>query len=103
MDHGARVLKKGLTFEKVGKILIFCLLGGIGLLILITLITLAMGGDVDDIMRSLFFGQYGMYWFVNFFDAIAYLAILVGCFGIPLYFFGLVYVGLGQIAENTRK
>lgn len=101
MDHGERVLKKGLAFEKIGKILIFTLLGGIALLILVILIGAMMGNNNPAAM--LMFVTPRGYDFVIAVVGIAYLAIVAGCFGIPLYFFGLVYVGLGQIAANTRK
>ena len=100
MDHGARVFKKGLKLEQIGKKLFFCLLGGIAILILIAIASLIMGGSV---IPYLLFAAEGSYKFVNFLDAVAYLGIVVGLIGIPLYFLGLIYVGLGQIAENTKK
>ncbi|MBP5289263.1 MAG: hypothetical protein J6Z79_05250 [Clostridia bacterium] len=101
MDHGNRVLQKGLTFEKIGLRLIFTLLGGIVLLILVVLIGAMMGNS--EPVSMLFFVTPEGYEFVPLLVGIAYLAIVAGSFGIPLYFFGLVYVGLGQIAVNTGK
>ena len=101
MDHGQRILAKGLKFEKVGKTLIFTLLAGIALLILVVLIGAMM--ENSEPITMLFFVAPQGYEFVPAVVGIAYLDIVAGCFGIPLYFFGLVYVGLGQIAENTKK
>lgn len=104
------VEKKGQTFYKAGKIGMLCGLAGIGLLVVVVLITFLIatlrspsyaweivGGTLaflyDD---ALVFIAYP-------FIAVSYLCILFGLVGIPLYFYGINLFALGRIAHNTEK
>lgn len=92
------VLNKGKSFYSKGKFMMkWLLLGGLALMVLIMLISQIGWGywGQDYLIIS------GTYGFVNFLMVIAYLGILIGLIGIPFYFIGLHYMGLGQIAKNT--
>ncbi len=92
------VLEIGEKLYVVGKIMLYGLIG-FGLLILELLIC-CMGWGADDIIFVLAVKSYE---FVNFLTIISYIAIFVGTIGIPIFFLGLHYMGIGQIAVNTDK
>ena len=74
---------------------------GVGLMLLICIICLAMGGDfVDPVIFSIRKSKYA---WAYLFVGIAYLAILLGIAGVPMYFGGLNIYALGRIAHNTEK
>lgn len=93
------LLNKGNSLYSEGKMLIKIFLISLAVFALILLITL-MGWGADSILLSLTVTT--GYGFVNFLIVVAYLGILVGAVGFPLYFYGLHYMGLGQIAKNTE-
>ena len=94
------LLDKGNSFYKKGKMLIKIFRISLALFALILLIAL-MGWGGYGLIRVLTFIT--SYPFVNFLTVVAYLGILIGLVGIPFYFLGLHYMGLGQIGKNTEK
>lgn len=92
------LLQKGNSFYEKGKTLIKIFLISLAVFALILLITL-IGWGASSILLSLTVTT--IYGFVNFLIVVAYLGILIGLIGIPFYFLGLHYMGLGQIAKNT--
>ena len=103
MNRGTELLLKGERYEKIGKILLYVFLGGIGLLILV-MIGIALSGAPEYIPLYLALGVYSSsYEFVRFLVILAYLAVVVGSFWVPFFFMGPVYQGLGKIVDNTEK
>lgn len=94
------LLEKGNSFYKKGKMLIKIFLISLALFALILLIALMDWGSRYGLILVLTFTSYP---FVNFLTVVAYLGILIGLVGIPFYFLGLHYMGLGQIGKNTEK
>ena len=94
------LLEKGNSFYKKGKMLIKIFLISLALFALILLIALMDWGSCYGLTLVLTFTSYP---FVNFLTVVAYLGILIGLVGIPFYFLGLHYMGLGQIGKNTEK
>ncbi|MGN0785251.1 MAG: hypothetical protein ACI4MR_06240 [Candidatus Aphodomorpha sp.] len=93
------LLKKGKSFYKKGRPLIVLFWIGFALVVLIPLISfIGYGSSIAIGYLSLC----GPIDFVNFLMGVGYLGILAGLIGFPLYFFGLHYMGLGQIAKNTE-
>lgn len=93
------LLNKGNSLYSKGKMLIKIFLISLALFALILLIAL-MGWGGSGLIWVLTFTSYP---FVNFLTVVAYLGILIGLVGIPFYFLGLHYMGLGQIGKNTEK
>lgn len=91
---GELLISKGEKFYSIGKKGIFLLLAGLGLAILICLISFIGYG------KLYFFDGYA---FTAFSWILSILLVLIGSFLIPFFFFGLHYMGLGQICENTKK
>lgn len=73
---------------------------GIGLLLLVGIICVAMGGDFIDPM---IFKLKSRYAFAYIFVVLSYLGIIAGISGISIYFHGLNLFALGRIAHNTEK
>ena len=92
------VLKKGEKFYKVGRILVKVL--GISAAIFVLILLIAILGWGMRIIPYVL-GVNVDYDFVNMLIGLSYLGILVGLIGVPFYFLGLHYMGLGQIAKNT--
>lgn len=90
------LLGKGYSFYNKGKILIKILGISVAAFVLIILVALIGFGGLGGVLY--FDSEYG---FANVLIAISYLGILVGLIGIPFYFIGLHYLGLGQISKNT--
>ena len=89
------LLRRGTSFYKFGRIAIkFFLTIGAGLLAFIMMFA--------DGYQLAYLAISGYYEFVNFLMVLAYLGILVGMIGMFLYFWGLHYLGLGQISKNTE-
>lgn len=93
------LLKKGEEFYNVGRTLLKVLGISIVSLTLIYLIAL-IGWGSKGILSVLTFTSYT---FVNFLTIVSYLGILIGLGGISSYHLGLHYMGLGQIAKNTKN
>ena len=91
---GRMLIEKGKKFYTAGAFGIKSMIAGIGLSIFICIIS------------SLIYGR--LYFFDGFaITAISWvlsiILIIIGAFLFPFYFFGLHYMGLGQICENTNK
>lgn len=91
---GKMLIKKGAKFHALGKKGIYCLCAGPGLAVLICIFSLALYGKL------------------YFFDGMAITAVgwilsilltTIGGFLYPFYFFGLHYMGLGRICQNTEE
>lgn len=93
---------KGLKMMNAGKILAITGLCGLGLIVLICLISMSMGGPAYALM-ALTFTVHSSFAFVIPFMIIAYLAFLCLFPGITLYYNGLKLYALGRIAVNTEK
>ena len=95
MENVAELMfEKGTSFYKVGRIAIkWFLTIGVGLVALIML----FAGEY----RVAYLALNGYYAFVTFLMVLGYIGTLVGLIGVPLYFLGLHFMGLGQIAKNT--
>ncbi len=77
------------------------LLGLCGIiLLLLELLICLIGWGAKDIILVLIVNSYG---FVNFLTVVSYIGIFIGIIGIPIFFLGLYYMGIGQIAVNTDK
>ncbi len=95
------LLTNGTKFYNFGRFAIKrLLLIGAAVWALIQLISL-IGWGVNGLLLSLL--AESIYSFVNLLVVAAYISILIGLVGVPFYFAGLHYLGLGQIAENTKK
>lgn len=93
------LLARGTKFYNFGRMAIkYFLLGGIALAAVILLIS-QIGWGYWGLDYLVLGGSFGV---VNFLMVIAYIGILVGLIGLTLYFAGLHYMGLGQIAKNTE-
>lgn len=93
-DIGNLLVEKGEKFYSTGKAGIISLLAGVGLAMLICLISFSSYG------RVFFFDGYtitAIAWIVSI------MLVLIGSFLLPFFFFGLHYMGIGQICENTKK
>ena len=92
------VLRKGQQFYGIGKTAAKILGISAGVLALILFIgLLGWGARSPFYVLSLHSG----FSFVDFLTGLSYLGIFVGIIGVPFYFIGLNYMGLGQIAKNT--
>ena len=97
-----RLEKKGQSLYKSGKILIFCGLCGLGLIILSILLTGILVG-FDEVEYLLTFQISDEYAFMYIIMPLSYLGFLLGLIGVPMYFNGLNIFALGKIANNTEK
>lgn len=102
MKNSTLLLKKGEKFYSLGKVLCKIWFGSIALLIL-TLVIAALIEGPEAIGDCLTFSIHKSYAYVNVIMVLAYLGFLVGAAGPVMYFNGLKFIGLGQIAENTDK
>lgn len=94
------VLKKGEKFYRLGRTLVKVL--GISLAVFLLILLIAILGWGSIVIPYVFLVNVD-YAFVNFLIGLSYLGIVVGLIGVPFYFWGLHYMGLGQIAKNTEK
>ena len=92
------LLKKGNSYYRKGRILIKIFLISLAVFVLIQLVNI-IGWGASNIVLTL--TATSIYGFVNILIIVAYLGILVGLIGVPFYFIGLHYLGLGQISKNT--
>lgn len=99
MDISKTLLEKGAKFYKVGGVLIKVLLASLALFALIMIIGI-IGWGTGSCLYIL--TVYTRYTFVDILIVISYLGIVAGLVGLPFFFFGLHYMGLGQIAINTE-
>lgn len=91
---GKMLIKRGAKFYSLGKKGIYCLLAGPCLALLICVLSLILEGEI------IFFNGYpitSIGWIVSI------LLPAIGAFLYPFYFFGLHYIGLGKICQNTEK
>jgi len=93
-DIGNLLIAKGEKFCSTGKAGIISVLAGFGLAMLICLISFIGYGELY------FFDGYAI---TAFGWILSILLVLIGSFMTPFFFFGLHYMGLGQICENTKK
>lgn len=101
MENATKVLNTGLKFVKVGKTLMWVLLGAVVLLLLIIIIAGAsFGGEYIPLCLTMQI-DYSSYAFVNVLVVLSYIGIIAGLVGVKLYFWGMHYIGLGQTACNT--
>ena len=90
---GSLLIEKGEKFYTLGKMGIISLLSGLGLAAFICILGLLLYG------RIYFLEGYG----ITIFDSIiSILLTIIGGFLLPFFFFGLHYMGLGKICENTK-
>ncbi len=102
MENVAELMfEKGTSFYNKGKTLLKILGISFAVFVLILLIAaIGWGGFTSSLYCLAIATGYG---FVDFLIVVAYLGILIGLVGVPLYFLGLHYLGLGQIAKNTEN
>lgn len=96
----ALLLYKGEKFYNVGSTMAKILGISAALLFLILLIGF-MGWGVYSPLYIL--SVHSGYAFVDFLIRLSYLGLSVGLLGVPFYFIGLHFMGLGQIAYNTES
>ena len=92
------VLRKGQQFYGIGKTAAKILGISAGVLALILFIGLLGWGAISLLYILSLHSDFS---FVNFLTGLSYFGILVGVIGVPFYFMGLHFLGLGQIAKNT--
>ena len=93
MDNANLLLNIGKKMYEKSKNFVFFLPAGC----LCLLLTLIFAGEYA--LDYLAFAGY--YPIVNVLMAGWYLLILIGSFALPVFFVGLILIGLGQIAKNT--
>lgn len=91
---GTMLIKCGAKFYSMGKKGIHCLFVGPGLALFICGLSLALYGKV-------FF--FDGYLFTTICWVLSILLTVIGAFLYPFYFFGLHYMGLGKICQNTEQ
>lgn len=94
------LLEKGNSFYNKGRLLIKILLISLAIFALVLLIAFIGYGGIGVAYCLSLVSYYAI---VNLLMGVTYVGILVGLVGIPLYFCGLHYLGLGQIAKNTQS
>ena len=102
MENITDLLKnEGTVLFKCGKILIKLLSVALAILILVLIVALIGFGGIDTVIDCLSINANSG--FVNFVIGILYFVITLGLIGIPLYFCGLHFLGLHQIAKTARS
>lgn len=90
---GTLLIEKGEKFYTVGKKGIISFLAGLGLAAFICILSLLIEGEIY-FLRG--------YEITVFGSVVSLVLIAGGAFLLPFYFFGLHYIGLGKICENTK-
>ena len=93
---------KGEKLHGISKMCLFAAIIAIGLLILSVIGTTIIAG-ADEVVYLLSFEISDYYFFMYPIVAIIYIGLLMGMFGIPLYFYSLILFGIGKIAVNTEE
>ena len=100
-----RLEQKGQSLYKVGKILTFCGICALVLLVVLALIVISGYGaeGLAFTFALVGFGGSGIEVFGSFVALLSYVGILLGIVGSVMYFQGLHIFALGRIAHNTEK
>lgn len=91
---GKLLIEKGEKFYSIGKGGIGSLIAGLSLAAFICIVSLITEG------RIYFLDGYTI---TVVGSVLSILLVTVGLFLLPFFFFGLHYMGLGRICENTEK
>lgn len=102
MDNiSALLLEKGTRLHKRGNLLIKISLVSIIVIVIVCIGALVMDGPEWMINCLAIKSAYGI---VNLLMILAYFGVIIGgVAGGFLYYFGLHFMGLGQIVKNTEK
>ena len=94
MKNSEMLIKEGHALLKLSKIAEKCF---IAFIILFLPTALCCGKYLPG-----YLALSGAYPIVNLLMCACYALLLICSFWLPLYFFGMIFIGLGQIAENTN-